>query len=124
RLVAARKPFEELVTGIWLDVLGLEQVSIYDNFFELGGHSLLATHLVSRLRSSLGFEIPLRTLFEAPTIKQLAECIAAAINTAQGQDIPPIVAVPRDRMMPLSFAQQRMWFLHQRSEERRVGKEW
>jgi len=111
--VAPRTPEEEIVAGIWAQILGLERVGIHDNFFELGGHSLLATRLVSRLRDDLQVEVPLRTLFETPTVAGLAESIRRKMWAAQDLSIPPIQPVPRDRDLPLSFAQQRLWFLDQ-----------
>lgn len=79
---APRTPVEETLIKIWAELLRLKQVGIHDNFFELGGHSLLATQMTSRLRDTLGIEVPLRSLFEAPTIAQLA----AAIETLQTQN--------------------------------------
>ncbi|KAB8332627.1 non-ribosomal peptide synthetase [Scytonema tolypothrichoides VB-61278] len=111
--VAARNPFEELLTGIWKQIFGVEQVGIHDNFFELGGHSLLATQVMSRVRDTLQLEVPLRYLFEAPTIAGLAKSIETARLTKQGLQAPPVERVSRDRNLPLSFAQQRLWFLHQ-----------
>ena len=70
--IAPRTPIEEMLSGIWCDVLSLRDVGIHDNFFELGGHSLLATHVMSRLRIPFHMEIPLRSLFEMPTIAGLA----------------------------------------------------
>lgn len=75
RMVAPRNPVEAQLAELWATVLGLPQVSITDNFFDLGGHSLLATQLLSRLRTALGIEIPLRTLFETPTIEGLAAAL-------------------------------------------------
>jgi amino acid adenylation domain-containing protein len=111
--VAPRNPFEELLTGIWKQILGTEQVGIHDNFFELGGHSLLATQVMSRVRDTLQLELPLRYLFEAPTIAGLAKSIETPRLTKQGLQAPPIERISRDRNLPLSFAQQRLWFLHQ-----------
>ena len=111
--VAPRTPEEELVAEIWAQVLGLERVGIYDNFFELGGHSLLATQAVSRIREAFAVEIPLRRLFEVPTVAGLAESIDAARRAGQSLQAPPILPVPRDGDLPLSFAQQRLWFIDQ-----------
>ena len=108
--IPARTPIEELLAGIWCEVLGLKEVGIHDNFFELGGHSLLATQVMSRLRNTFQTDIPLRRLFETPTIAGLAG------NTLiQGKNQPglPIVHLSLSEGLPLSFAQQRLWFLDQ-----------
>jgi acyl carrier protein len=81
--VAPRNPLEEVVAGIWAEVLGLEQVGIHDHFLELGGHSLLATQIMSRLQDIFPLELPLRYLFESPTVAGLAERIEAAGRDAQ-----------------------------------------
>ena len=111
--VAARTPIEELLLGVWREVLGVEQVGIEDDFFGLGGHSLLATQLMSRVRNTLGVEVPLRQLFEGPTVAELAQYIEVAVKTEAHLQAPPIVPVARDIALPLSFAQQRLWFLDQ-----------
>ena len=108
-----RSPTEELVARVWEDVLGLAQVGPGDDFFALGGHSLLATRVISRLRQALGFDLPLRALFEAPTVAQLAAAAEAARRAGAGIDLPPLAPAPRDGDLPLSFAQQRLWFLDQ-----------
>ncbi len=111
--VAPRTSAEELVAEIWAQVLGLERVGIYDDFFELGGHSLLATQAVSRIREAFAVEIPLRRLFEAPTVAGLAASIDAAHRAGRSLQAPPILPVPRNGDLPLSFSQQRLWFIDQ-----------
>ncbi|MCA1566192.1 MAG: amino acid adenylation domain-containing protein, partial [Acidobacteria bacterium] len=110
---APRTPVEELLCGIWSEVLGVERVGTEADFFDLGGHSLLATQVVSRVREALGAEVALRTLFESPTVKGLARAIAAAGSPARHPEAPPIRTQPREQRPPLSFAQQRLWFIHQ-----------
>ena len=102
---------EEILLGIWSEVLGVRHVGIDDNFFTLGGHSLLATQLVSRVRAAFKLEVPLRALFSHPTVAELAREIETGLREGAGLDAPPIVAVPRGGALPLSFAQQRLWFL-------------
>jgi len=104
-------PTEEVLTTLWTDILGLEQVGIYDNFFELGGHSLLATQLISRVRDTFSIEIPLRHLFESPTCASLAAQIESTRFATS--NVPPIEVISREEKLPLSFAQQRLWFLDQ-----------
>jgi amino acid adenylation domain-containing protein len=112
--VAARTPVEELLVSIWQQVLGLARIGIHDNFFDLGGHSLLATQLISRLRHTFTLELPLRLLFEHPTIAALASAIESASAAGTHRLLaPPLIAVPHDGPLPLSFAQQRLWFLDQ-----------
>jgi len=109
----ARNEVEELMVGIWREVLGLDQVGIHDNFFELGGHSLLATRVISRVRKCFQLEIPLSGVFDFPTVAQLAARIKKEMFEAQGDLLPPIKPVPRGQGVPISFAQQRLWFLDQ-----------
>jgi amino acid adenylation domain-containing protein len=104
---------EEVVAGIWAEVLGVGRVGAGDNFFELGGHSLLATQVISRIREAFGVDVPLRALFENRTVAALARHVDGEIAQAQHLSLPPIVNVKRDAALPLSFAQQRLWFLHQ-----------
>ncbi len=106
---APRSPAEELLAGIWAEVLGLPRVGIHDHFFALGGHSLLATRVVSRIRETFGVEIPMRRLFELPTVAELAQAVAAA-RLPEGVQVP-LAPVPRDGNLPLSFAQQRLWVI-------------
>jgi amino acid adenylation domain-containing protein/non-ribosomal peptide synthase protein (TIGR01720 family) len=111
--VAPRTPTEELLAGIWAEVLGLERIGLHDHFFELGGHSLLATQVVSRLRSLFEVELPLRSLFESPTVAELARAVERARAEGAGVPVPPLVAVSRAGELVLSFAQERLWFLDQ-----------
>ena len=111
--VAPRTAVESLLAENWAQLLGLERVGIHDNFFELGGHSLLATRLTSRLRNILRVEVPLRKLFDSPTVAGLAEEVEAAMRESAQLPSPPPVRVTRDANAPLSFAQQRLWFLDQ-----------
>jgi amino acid adenylation domain-containing protein len=107
----ARTPAEEVVFAIWMEVLKLGRIGVHDNFFELGGHSLLATQVVSRIRQVFQVELPLRALFEAPTIAALAEKVQALQGSGKNFHSPDLKPVPRDQALPLSFAQQRLWFL-------------
>ncbi|HEY0607294.1 MAG TPA: condensation domain-containing protein, partial [Herpetosiphonaceae bacterium] len=111
--VAPRTPDEELLAGIWASVLHVQRVGIHDNFFDLGGHSLLATQVITRIRKTFGAELPLRALFETPTVAGLVPTIVKARGAAPSHERPPLARVPRDRPLPLSFAQQRLWFLDQ-----------
>ncbi len=113
-----RTPTEEILAGLWAALLGVERVGRDQGFFELGGHSLLATRLVARVREALGAELPLRAVFEDPTVAGLAARVDAARAEAGGAaEAPPIVRAPRDGPLPLSFAQQRLWFIHQLEPE-------
>jgi len=110
----ARTPFEELLAALFAEVLGMDRVGIEESFFDLGGHSLLATRLMSRLREAFRVEMPLRALFDTPTVSALALRIEGALGRGEeGGPAPPLVRVPRDQELPLSFAQQRLWFLDQ-----------
>jgi acyl carrier protein len=115
--VAPRTPVEEVLAGIWAELLGRERVGATDHFFELGGHSLLATRVMSRLRGAFGVEMPLRDLFTAPRLADLAARIEAARfqidRTGTATSAPPLLPVPGDGPRPLSFAQQRLWFIDQ-----------
>jgi amino acid adenylation domain-containing protein len=112
--IAPRTPSEEIIANIFATVLNQQNIGINDNFFSLGGHSLLATQLISRLRLAFNVEIPLRAVFESPTVTQLDIAIAQLRSQERGLILPPIQAIEGDReQLPLSWAQERLWFLNQ-----------
>ncbi len=108
--VAPRSQVEEMVAQVWSDALHIDQVGVHDNFFALGGHSLLATTIVTRLRQAFNIDLPLRTIFEGPTVSQLSEKIEAEQRAGRNLSMPPLVRVSREQALPLSFAQERIWF--------------
>src|SRR5262249_12947734 len=110
---APRTPMEEQIARIFTETLRLDIVGIDDDFFELGGHSLLATQLVSRIRKELKVEVLLRRIFEAPTVAQLAKIVDRLMIEQTGFDLVPIVPGSREGELPLSYAQQRLWFIDQ-----------
>jgi amino acid adenylation domain-containing protein len=110
--VAPRTTIEEVIANIWAGVLAVERVGVTDSFFDLGGHSLLATQVISRVRSALRVDVGVRQLFEAPTVADLAVAVETALKN--GAATPPrIERASRTGPLPLSFAQQRLWFLDQ-----------
>jgi amino acid adenylation domain-containing protein len=113
--VAPRTPVEEDLADIWGQVLKVDRVGVHDNFFDLGGHSLLATQLISRAREVFEVEMSLPDLFEMPTVAGLAERIEKDLRSAAGIEMPSIEPASREGGLPLSFAQQRLWFLDQLS---------
>jgi amino acid adenylation domain-containing protein len=129
RTQAPRNPVEELLASLWSVVLGVPAVGIHDDFFAAGGHSLLAMRLLSRVREAFAVELPLASLFAAPTVAGQAGQVLAALAAQDGPadeasaDVgggprsvaaaPPLTPAPRDAPLPLSFAQQRLWILDQ-----------
>jgi len=133
--VAPRTPVEERLARIWGEVLKIETIGINDDFFDLGGHSLLATQLISRVRESFAVDLPLRSVFESPTVAGLAGQVETLMKTGGEMSAPPLVPVSRETRrqvrstrkkqapplapvshegaLPVSFAQQRLWFMHE-----------
>ncbi len=114
----ARTPLEEMAAGIVAELLGLPRVGVDESFFDLGGHSLLATRLLARLRDACGVALPLASLFESPTPAGIAAAVAGAIAGGESETAaPPLRPAPRTDAdgagLPLSFAQERLWFLDQ-----------
>ncbi|WP_255581302.1 condensation domain-containing protein, partial [Caballeronia sp. dw_276] len=111
--IEPRTGTEAILAGIWAAVLKLDQVGAQDDFFDLGGHSLLGTRVLARMRKLLNVELPLRALFKTPVLADLAAWADEIRRGAMLDMLPPIEPVPRDRSLPLSYAQQRLWFLDQ-----------
>ena len=111
--IAPRTPLEGILAAIWSQVLGIDKVSVTDNFFDLGGHSLLATQLIARISRELEIDLPVRTIFESPALGAQALALEIAQRATNSIQAPPMTPVPRDEELPLSFAQQRLWFLDQ-----------
>ena len=129
---------ETLIAEIWGDVLTVSRVGLDDDFFALGGHSLLATQVIARLRDAFQVELPLRALFEGPSVAELARAVMGAKASGTALQAPPLVTAPRAELrsetplslrggampastyLPLSFAQQRLWFIEQMQPENPV----
>ncbi|MFD2168564.1 non-ribosomal peptide synthase/polyketide synthase [Tumebacillus lipolyticus] len=109
--VALCTPAQEMIIGIWAELLGRSEIGPQENFFEAGGHSLLVTQVISRINELFGIEMQLRTLFEAPTVVELAAAAERLQNDRQSLSAPPIKQINRDGHLPLSFAQQRLWIV-------------
>jgi len=111
--VAPRNPIEEVIASIWCDIFDKERVGVHEKFADLGGHSLLAIQIIARAREAFQVDVALRAIFESPTIAGLAEQVETAMHEGEGTPPPPIERVSRDGELLLSFAQERLWFLHQ-----------
>ncbi|MEO6196237.1 MAG: amino acid adenylation domain-containing protein [Thermoanaerobaculia bacterium] len=115
---APRNPVQEVLAGIWGELLGVERVGVEDDFFQLGGHSLLVAKLAARVRQVFAVELSLVEVFKKPTVAELADAIERAqrgTSASELPELPPIGRAPRDRPIPLSFPQERVWFLDQLS---------
>ncbi|HEX2092453.1 MAG TPA: amino acid adenylation domain-containing protein, partial [Longimicrobiaceae bacterium] len=112
--VAPRTVVEERLAAIWEEVLGVESVGIHDNIFDLGGHSLRAAQIVARVREAIGVDLPMGSIFDAPTIAELATRVEESTPAAE-KPIPPLVRVPRDGPLPLSLPQEAIWFFQELS---------
>jgi non-ribosomal peptide synthetase component F len=110
--VGPRTMTEKVLVEIWSDVLGVEQPGIHDNFFDRGGHSLTTIKIASRIRKAFGIELPMRKLFEIPTVASLAEQIDS-MRREHTSRLPKLEPVPRHSLLPLSYAQQRLWLTDQ-----------
>jgi acyl carrier protein len=115
-----RNAYEEMVSGIWKETLKVERVKKEDNFYEIGGHSLLAMQVVSRIRDVFGVEIGVRTVFEEPTLEGLARRVEDAMRTGEKSERPPLLRVSRAGRLPLSFAQQALWFIDQLEPDKSI----
>ena len=111
--VAPRTPSQEILGGIWASVLKVESVGIHDNFFTLGGHSLLAVQVMSRLRKVFQVDVPLRVLFDAPTVAGLARHVEEVRRAVQSLPASPLKAVAREGAVPLTMTQEHLWGLDQ-----------
>ncbi|HEV2150063.1 MAG TPA: amino acid adenylation domain-containing protein [Longimicrobiaceae bacterium] len=110
RYLAPRTPVEEVLAGVWAELLGVARVGVSEDFFGAGGHSLLAMRVVSRVREVFSVELPLRAVFEGPTVAELAARVEA-LRRSDPAALPAVVPVQRTAPLPLSFAQERLWFL-------------
>ena len=108
---APRNPTETLLAALWSEILGVERIGVHDNFFAVGGHSLRAVQLASRLRRAFGVELEVQALFAAPTLADLAAAVERARGEGGLRALPPILPVPRGGLLPVSFPQQRLWFV-------------
>lgn len=111
--VAPRTEAEEKLSKIWEELLGVKRVGVFDNFFEMGGHSILAMRVMSHVRVAFHTNLPLRSMFEIPTIAQLASEIERVVNKEEAIEVPSLQRVDREKSLPLSFAQHRLWLFEE-----------
>ncbi|SCN41681.1 non-ribosomal peptide synthetase [Bacillus wiedmannii] len=112
-ITTSRTPVEELIVSVWGQVLGIRNISVQDSFFEIGGHSLLATQVISRLQEIFQIELPVRELFEYATVESLAKRLDELRKGNRKREAPPLKPMERGETIPLSYAQQRLWFIDQ-----------
>jgi aryl carrier-like protein len=112
-VTALHTPLEEMLLGLWAQVLNADDVGLHENFFQLGGDSILATQLISRVREVMHVEVSFRSFFETPTVAGMARSVETAGYGVLGRSAPPLQSVPRNSRLPLSYAQQRLWFIEQ-----------
>src|SRR5262249_3072478 len=110
---APRNALETQIAAIWCEVLHVQQIGVEDNFFELGGHSLMAIRALSRIREIFKVELPMSSLFTAPTIASFCEGLASGQWTKDKTPMLPLERAPRQGRLPVSFVQERLWFLDQ-----------
>ena len=120
RFVAPRDAMEQQLAQIWSEVLGISPIGIHDNFIDNGGHSLLATKIIGLVRARLQVELPLNRLFECPTVAELAKEV---LQEEALTIVPPLQPISREQTIPLSFAQEQLWFLNQLTPEEPVYNE-
>jgi amino acid adenylation domain-containing protein len=103
----------ELIASIWTELLGRTQIADHESFFDLGGHSIVAMQIISRVREAFAIDLPIRTLFTAPSLGEFSQCVESAMRLHNGQKMPALAKAQLNGPQPLSFAQSRLWFLQQ-----------
>ncbi|MET0417100.1 MAG: amino acid adenylation domain-containing protein, partial [Actinoplanes sp.] len=111
--VAPNGPVQEVIAGIWADLLGADRIGATDDFFALGGHSLLVTRVMSRVREAFGVDVPFGAIFDSPTVAGLGAVVSGLMAGGATAELPPVEPAGRDQELPLSYPQQRLWFLDQ-----------
>jgi amino acid adenylation domain-containing protein/FkbH-like protein len=119
-LVPPSSPIEQQLSTIWREVLRMNEIGVRDNFFDLGGNSLLAIQVISRIRECFNVELPISALFDAPTISALAQVVSSSQSESGLQKSAPLEPISREGHLPVSFVQERLWFLDQIGVENRA----